>query len=135
MNDQFTVKEKYPRVECCKTVSGDIVFAEFPDGIIIDLAAAREIVANRLDFTGNEKHYLIVDISNVKQVSSGAKEYLQRQETGLMNLLGAAFLASNPVSAMIANIFIKTPKNFHAKFFSNKKDAFEWIVKQKQTLI
>ena len=47
--------------------------------------------------------------------------------TGI-NILGAAFIATNPVSALFANIFIKTQKDFQAKFFSNKEDAFDWII-------
>jgi hypothetical protein len=45
----------------------------------------------------------------------------------LKNILGAAFIASNPVAALIANIFVKTPKDFIARFFSNRKEALDWI--------
>lgn len=123
--------EKYPLVACRRERNSDIIFAEFPNNLKIDLATAKEIVSNRLDFMKNEKHYLVVDISNVKQVSSEAKEFMQRPDTGLKNLLGAAFVATNPVSAMIANIFVKTPKNFQARFFGNREDAYDWIITQR----
>ena len=128
------ITERYPLVDCQKEPDSDIIFAEFPRSLKIDLAAAKEIVANRLDFTKSELHYLVVDLSNVRQVSSEAKEFMQRPDTGLKNLLAAAFVATNPVSAMIANIFIKTPKNFQARFFGNKNDAFDWILSQKKLL-
>lgn len=118
---------KYPLVVCRTEQNADIVFVEFPDNLSVDLAAARKIVASRLDFTQNRKHYLIIDISNVRHVSSDAKAYLQRPDGGLKNILAAAFIASNPVAALIANIYIKSPKNFEAKFFSHKGAAFEWI--------
>jgi len=112
----------------------DIVFVEFPHGLKIDLVKAKEMVASRLDLTQSKKHFVIIDISNVKEVSKEAKEFLQQSETGLKNILGAAFIASNPVATLIANIFIKAPKNFKAKFFYNKKDAFDWICEHREKL-
>jgi hypothetical protein len=114
--------------------TNNIVFAEFPDLIKIDLPAAIEIVANRLHFTENEKHYLIADVSKVREVAAEAKEFFQKQDGGLKNILAAALIASNPVSALIANIFIKTPKNFPSKFFWNKPDAVRWINEQRQKM-
>ncbi len=105
----------------------DIVIMEFPDNSKVDLMSAQKIVASRLDFTKHEKHYLIIDISNVRHVSTEAREFMQREDGGLQNILAAAFVATNPVSSLIANIFIKTPKNFEARFFANKDAAFEWI--------
>jgi hypothetical protein len=121
--------EEYPLIICCTEESSDIVFVEFPDNLRVDLAAARQLVAGRLEFTQDKNHYLVVDISNVRHVSTEAKEFLQRPDAGLKNILGAAFIASNPVSALIANIFIKTPMKFQAKFFWKKDDAFDWINK------
>ncbi len=124
----------YSYVACSTENDSDIVFIEFPGNLKVDIVAAKKIVAGRLDFTENKKHYLIADLSNVKHVSSEAKAFMQRPDAGLKNILGCAFIASNPVSAMIANIFIKTPKNFTAKFFSNKQSAFEWILEYKQKI-
>lgn len=110
----------------------DIIFVEFSTNLQVDLKAAREIVAKRLSFAGNKKHYLVLDMSNVRAVTAEAKKFLQAPEGGLKNILGAALIASNPVSALIANIFVKTPKEFDAKFFYSKHDALEWVYKQRQ---
>ncbi len=126
--------EKHPLVDFYSEMNSDILYAEFPNNLKIDLAAAREIVANRFDFAKDKPYYVIVDISHVRKVSREAKEYLQRPDTGLKNILGAAFIATNPVSALIANIFIKTPKDFQAKFFSTKEAAFEWIIQCRQII-
>src|SRR5688500_18002884 len=116
--------EKYsPSVHYTENDS-DIVFAEFPNNLKVDLVKAKEIVANRLGLMQDRKHFLVIDISNVREVTQDAKEFMQRGGMGLKNILGAAFIATNPVSALIANIFIKTPKDFEARFFSNKEEAF-----------
>jgi len=127
--------EKNPSV-VFSTSDNDVVFAECPY-LSVDLSVAKQIVADRLDFTNNKKHYLVIDISKVQNITAEAKKFLQHPEGGLKNILGAALIASNPVAALIANVFVKTPKDFQAKFFSNRKDAMEWIFtwKQKNSVI
>jgi hypothetical protein len=105
-----------------------IVFVEFDANLQVDLTVARQIVDHRLDFTGSKAHYLIADMSNVRHVTAEAKEFMQSMEGGLKNILAAALIATNPVSALIANIFIKTPVKFPARFFSSKQAASAWIM-------
>lgn len=126
--------EKYPHVICRTQKNSDIVFVEFLNNLKIDLKTAKEIVANRLSFTKGKKHYLLIDMSKVRQISSEAKEFMQRPEAGLKNILGAAFVTSNPVSVLIASIFIKTTKDFDARFFRNEEDALDWIYDYRQTI-
>lgn len=113
------------------TTADDVIFAECKH-LKVDLSAAMQIVADRLDFTNHKKHYLVFDMSRVQNVTAEAKKFLQHPEGGLKNILGAALIASNPVAALIANVFVKTPKDFQARFFSNKKEAFDWILSRKQ---
>lgn len=117
-----------------RTESGsDIVYVECVKNLKVDLTTAKELVTSRLDFTNNEKHYLIINMSNVVQVTSEAKVYMQDRKTGLKNILACAFIASNHVAALLANIFVKTP-NVVSKFLASEKDALQWIneIKQKQ---
>lgn len=113
------------------TADNDVIFAECKH-LKVDLSAAMEIVAERLEYTGHKKHYLVFDMSKVRNVTAEAKKFLQQSDGGLKNILGAALIASNPVAALIANVFVKTPKDFHARFFADKKDALEWILTRKQ---
>lgn len=112
-------------------VESDIVMASFARGTRLDLEMARQIVAQRLHLTNNKKHYLVADASNVRSITADAKNFLQKPETGLKNISGAALIASNPLSALIANIFIKTPADFITRFFFNERDALNWIRIQK----
>jgi hypothetical protein len=112
--------------------NNDVVFVEFPKDLQVTIDMAKEMVAARLHFTQNRKHYLILDMSNIKNITNEAKNYMQMPEGGLKNILGAALIASNPVSVLISNVFVKTPKNFQAKFFQNKKDALDWIYLKKE---
>jgi len=123
--------KKYPLTTFTKEPEGDIIYVEYIKNLKVDLDVAKELVANRLDFAENKPHYLIIDVSNIKQITSEAKTYMQDPTLGLKNILGTAFIASNQVSALIANIFVKTP-NIISKFFSQKKEALLWIKELKK---
>jgi hypothetical protein len=129
-----TITKKFPYVICSREEGGDIIYAEFPDPIRVDLAIARELVANRLSFSKNQAHYYILDLSNVKEITTEAKDFMQSPEGGLKNILGGALIATNPVSKLIANIFTKTRKDFRAQVFSNKIEAFRWITEEKEKI-
>jgi hypothetical protein len=119
--------KEYPYVTCKRKKGRNIVFSDHPKCIKVDLAVAKEIVANRLEFTRNEKHYVIIDISNIKEVTPEAKEYMQHPDGGLKNILGAAFIADNPVAELIATIYIKTPGGVESRFFHHKEEAIKWL--------
>lgn len=114
--------------------NSNIIFAEFSNNLTIDLRMAKELVTNRLIYTKNKKHYVVVDVSTIRGISPEAKEFMQNPHNGLKNILGAAFIATNPVAILFANIFIKTQKDFDAQLFSNKEAAFEWITEHKQMI-
>ncbi|HTH57544.1 MAG TPA: hypothetical protein VL728_15945 [Cyclobacteriaceae bacterium] len=125
------MKTETPPVMLFSATDEDVIFAECRS-LKVDLSAAMQIVADRLEFTHQKKHYFVCDLSKVQSVTAEAKKYLQHPDGGLKNILGAALIASNPVAALIANVFVKTPKDFQARFFSNRKDAFDWIHARKQ---
>jgi hypothetical protein len=127
-NRPISVREKkYPFTSLKTEDDSDLVFVEYAKNVKVDLALAKELVANRIEFTDNKPCYVVIDITNIKQIPAEAKAYMQHPEGGLKNILGAAFVANNRVAALIANIFIKTPKDFEAKFFHTKEEAVRWI--------
>jgi hypothetical protein len=118
---------KYRYVTCSKEPDCDIVFSFFAENLKIDLAIAKELVANRLDFTENKNHYVLIDFTNVQQITLEAKNYMQTPEAGLKNILGAALFASNPISVLMANIFLKAQTEFPKRFFTDKTEAHNWL--------
>jgi hypothetical protein len=120
-------EKKFAHMSCQLESSTNLLFAEYANNLRVDLKTAKEMVAHRLEFTENKPHYVVIDISNVKEVTADAREYMQHQEGGLKNILGAAFIANNPVAELLANVYMKTPTDFEARFFREKKEAVEWI--------
>lgn len=127
-------QNNHPSIFYTQEESSEIIFAQFPNIVVVDLVLAKELVSIRLSMMKEKKHYLVIDLSNVREVSAEAKEFLQRPDKGLKNILGAAFIATNPVSAMIANVFVKTPKDFQARSFTTKAEAFRWMHEQSRRI-
>lgn len=119
--------KSYPLFTCRIEDDKDILFISYEKNLNIDLTDAKQIVADRLEFTGNRAHYLIMEMSNLEKITYEAQLFLQNEHGGLKNILGAAFVTSNPVSVLLSNIFIKTPKGFPAKLFMKKTEALKWI--------
>jgi hypothetical protein len=128
INDAILMRtQKYKHVTCHQLEPNGFLFAEYANNLKVNLDMAKMMVANRLEFTDNKPHYVIIDISNIKEVTAEAKEYMQHPEGGLKNILGAAFIANNPVAEMLANIYVKTPVDFEVRFFREKEEAVSWI--------
>jgi hypothetical protein len=123
--------KKYPLETYSQEHDSDIIYVRFDKNLKVDLPTAQKLVLNRLAFTENKKHYLIIDFSNIILVTPEAKTYMQSHEGGLKNVIAAAFFASNHISALLANIFVKTP-NITSAFLQNEKDALVWIEELKQ---
>jgi hypothetical protein len=110
-----------------------IVSAEFTSNVKIDLSVAKEIVMNRREITNDQPIFLVIEFSNVREITPEAKDFLLRKDGGAYNILGVAFLANNPVSALIANIFIKSKNEFPSRYFSTKANAMQWIAELRWT--
>jgi hypothetical protein len=116
-----------PKYFSCSKLPADILFVEYEPDLKVDLAAAKEIVAQRLAFTKNKSHYVLIDITNVKEVTAEAKAYMQDPQGGLRGILGAAFLAHTPPGQLMAHIYTKTKADFPSRFFNDKEEALAWL--------
>jgi hypothetical protein len=121
------ILEKFSLLNCCLLDKGNVLYAELRDELHVDITTAIKLVQARVEFMDDHMHYMIADVSKVKSVTAEAKEYLRSPDGGMRNLLGAALLAANPVSALIANFFIKVNKDFQARYFSDRQNAIDWI--------
>lgn len=130
MNVLTLVKMKvkaYPLLVCCIEPENDILFSNYRKNVRVDLNTAKELVASRLEFTENKKHYHIFEFSNVQQITNEAIQYMQDENGGLKNIIAVAVVANNPISALIANALIQPSETLPARFFTKETDAEDWI--------
>jgi len=131
----MTIKQ-YPLVRYSRERLGDVILAEFPANLRIDLEVAREIIGDRLDFAKDEKHYVIIDVSNVREITIEAKEFMQRPDPGQKNILGAAFVGTNPISVLFANIF-RAPLQLRLQSFHRRvhRCGIGLFLRRRQTFV
>lgn len=127
--------KKYQYVNFSNEIHEDIVFSSFPENLQVNIDVVKEIVASRINFTQNKKKFHIVDINNIKQISSEAKHYAYNSPEGLDNVYACAIIANIPTSTLLANVLIKTPSNIPFKLFTNKDSAISWINELKEQRI
>ncbi len=106
----------------------DIVLWDYSYHLEIDLALAKELVSNRIEYCHGKSIYALIDATNVKSSTKEARDYMNSSEGGLKGILAGAFLSNNVVTTLAVNLFLKIrPPAVPAKFFTNKEDALNWL--------
>lgn len=111
-------------------MENDIIFMRYRVKDM-DLAAARKTVRKRLDtFIG--RHPVVVDITQLKNVSKDVRQYLSSTEAQ-ENLSAAAMISGSLVTRTMFDFFVNFNKPvIPLKMFSNQKDAVNWIEQFRQ---
>jgi hypothetical protein len=113
-------------------IENDIIFFKYRPSIEIDIAMAKDLVNKRLDYTGGQSVYTLIDFTNVKSVTKEARDYMNSPEGGLKGILGGAFLSNSVVATLFINLYLKVSSpSIPAKFFTNTDDAITWLQKTK----
>ncbi|HSH67453.1 MAG TPA: hypothetical protein VLB84_17040 [Bacteroidia bacterium] len=119
--------KSYRYVTCYMKPDSNILFCNYNENIYVDLQIAKELVSNRLEFTQNKKHYLILRFSQIQNANREAIEYMNAPEGGLKNILGTAFIVPSKQLLEQTKLLIKYQKNFPVRFFNLEEDAVTWI--------
>jgi hypothetical protein len=125
----FINKKEYGNISFWK-LEDNIIFFRYSPQIEIDITTAVELVNKRLDFTGGEEVYTLIDFTNVKSVTKQARDYMNSPEGGLKGILGGAFLSNSIVATLFINLYLKISNpSVPARFFTNREDALSWLRK------
>ena len=126
---EFTDKKEYKTISFSR-IANDIVLFKYAPKIEIDLAAAKQLVVDRLDYTGGKSVYALIDFTNVKSVTKEARDFMNSAEGGLKGISAGAFMSNNVVATLFINLYLKVSHPpVPAKFFNTQKDAVEWLKK------
>lgn len=128
---EFIESKQYKHITFGR-IDQDTIFFKYGFKIEIDLALAKELVSDRLDYTQARAVYALIDFTNVKSVTKEARDYMNDPEGGLKGILGGAFLSNNVVTTLFVNLYLKVSHPIiPAKFFTSKEDALDWLRKIK----
>lgn len=109
-------------------VDEEILFFTYAPKLEMTIEVARDIVASRLSYTGNQSVFTVIDVSNLKSTTKEARDYMSDPNGGLVGINAGAFLSNSVVTTVIINLFLKINKpSVPAKFFTSKDEALKWI--------
>lgn len=108
----------------------DVVYGTYAPKLDIDIEIAKELIANRIDFSHGKAVYTLIDFTNVKSVTKEARDFMNSAEGGLKGILGGAFCSNNVVATIFINLYLKVNNPvIPAKFFTDKDEALKWLLK------
>lgn len=110
-------------------IKNNILFATYKKGLRIDLAMAKKIVQQRLEFMLGRELPVIVFDDGVISISKKARDYFGSAE-GNKNLKAGAIIKSTPFAAAISSFFLFVTKpSIPARAFTDVNAALEWLSK------
>jgi hypothetical protein len=126
--------KEYKNISFWKEENDDILFFKYSPQLEMTLDIAKELVANRLEYTNGKWMYTLIDGSNLKSTTKEARDYMANPEGGLKGILAGAFLSNSVVTTVIINLYLSINKPpTPAKFFSNKENAVKWLKELKNS--
>jgi hypothetical protein len=125
-----TLTTFYTRMEI--TEEG-ILIVTYKPKTIVSLDVAKQIVADRLQFTNGRKCPGIADIRGLKSIDRASREYLSSEE-GIRDITAFAILSGSALSTFLGNFFIaiNIADNKHkipVKLFTDMGKAKKWLQK------
>ncbi|QNF35223.1 hypothetical protein HUW51_21805 [Adhaeribacter swui] len=97
---------------------------------VLDINVAHVTVRDRLNFLKKNSYPSLFDISEVKQTTKEARDFMANEGNELV--LASAMIVSNPMLKMMANFYVMVnkPKN-PTKLFTDVNSALEWLAQFK----
>jgi len=107
-------------------IQNGIFYAFFKKIDVLDFNIANVTVRERLIFFEKRAYPCLFDISEVKQITKEARDFMA--DEGNQLVLASAMVVTSPMLKMMANFYIMVnkPKN-PTRLFTDREDALEWL--------
>ncbi|QMU28303.1 DUF7793 family protein [Adhaeribacter radiodurans] len=100
---------------------------------VMDINVAKVTVENRLEFFAKESYPCLFDITQVKETTKEARDFMANEGNDLV--LASAMVVNSPMLKMMANFYIMVnkPKN-PTRLFTDRESALEWLKQFKSNI-
>lgn len=89
-------------------VQSGILFFKYKEDVVIDLAAAIQIVTDRLQLQKGKSYPILCDTRGVKSIDMNARRYLAGE--GSVFIKAVALVQDNPLSRIFSEIYVQGNK-------------------------
>ena len=105
----------------------DLLIGYYKKDKKIDLAAAKQIVEDRLEFTGGLPVLILAINLGVRNMTKEARDYLATE--GVKSVIAGAIITGSPVGSFIGNWYLSISKPLiPSRIFTRKEAAIKWLL-------
>jgi len=105
----------------------DLLIGYYKKDKKIDLAAAKQIVEDRLEFTGGHPVLILAINLGVRNMTKEARDYLATE--GVKSVIAGAIITGSPVGSFIGNWYLSISKPLiPSRIFTRKEAAIKWLL-------
>jgi len=103
-----------------------IVFFVYKPNTTIDLAAAKQIVNDRIKFQNQIDYPIYCDIRGMKSADKSARDFLAKEGSSFTK--GVAVIVDSPMTKIIGNFYLGLNKpTAPTKMFTEKPEALQYL--------
>ena len=107
-------------------ISSGILFYRYKQGVVINLAAAKRIVADRLEIQNERSFAVLCDISGVSDSDKPGRDYLAQYGSVLTNAV--ALLTSSKLLLVMTTFYLRVSKpQVPTRIFTDRLLAIEFL--------
>jgi hypothetical protein len=111
-------------------IKDGILFITYKKGISVYLEDAKEMIRNRLLFTGNISYPMLVQDDGISFIAKDARDYMSKE--GTEGLVAGAFLLKSVYSTFLINFYLSvTRPRIPNRMFTDRAKALEWLEQYK----
>lgn len=107
-------------------ISDSILFYSYKQGVVINLAAAKRIVADRLEMQNERSFAVLCDISGVSDSDKPGRDYLAQYGSVLTNAV--ALLTNSKLLLVMTTFYLRVSKpQVPTRIFTDRSLAIEFL--------
>lgn len=123
----LTDKEPYSTDHITMWISDGIFHSEYPEGLVVTLEIAKQIVQDRIAYTEGNLYPVLVDIRNIAKVEFNAMKYWASEES-YSSISKLAVYSDKVVSKIIFNFWLYVDKPYRpTRYFTQLDEAYSYL--------
>jgi hypothetical protein len=107
-------------------VEEGILYFIYKQGTVLNLAAAKKIVADRIMLQNGRPYPVFCDMRGIKDSDKAARDYLAKEGSTLVKAVGV--LIESPVTKIMVNFYLSINQPLTpTRMFTDKSNALEYL--------
>ncbi len=104
-----------------------IMYGKYKPGKLIDLAAAKRVVSDRLQLCSGKDYPSLTIATDLKGITKEARDYFSSGD-GIRHMIRLALITGSPIARMVGNFWLQINKpELPTRMFNDQAEAVKWL--------